>query len=345
VAATIVRSSPSLPGVLSRAQKAAAVLLAVGPDAASKVLAHLAEHEVEQVALEVAQLGQVPAEQLELVLREFHQEALAHQHLIAGGEQHARALLRRLHGQSEADDIVDRLLATVRVTPFSFLRYHEPQEVCQHLRDEHPQTIALVLAHLPNKFASQILAGLEADTQAEVALRVATMDRTSPEVVERVEAALQSRFGPSRRHSPQEHGGVRELASMLNFADRSTERAILGSLEALTPELADEVRALMFVFEDIVTLDDRTLQEVLRQVDLKRLAIAMKGVREDVGGAVLRNLSERARETLTEEIELLGPTRLKDVEAAQTEVVRLIRKVEEAGTIVINRGGEGDLVE
>jgi flagellar motor switch protein FliG len=337
--------SDNLPATLSKSQKAAAVLLSVGPDVASSVLQYLPEHEVEKVALEIATLGDVAPTDMEGVLQEFKQEAIAHAHLISGGERQARDLLRQWCGD-EADEIVDRLLATVRTTPFHFLRLHEPHEVCQHLRDEHPQTIALVLAHLPTKFAAQILAGFDAEVQGEIALRVATMDRTSPEVVERVEAALHHRFGPSaRRNARTEQGGVRELASMLNNADRATERAILSSLEAVTPELAEEVRALMFVFEDIVTLDDRTLQEVLRQVDPKRLALAMKGVRQDVNGVILRNLSERAREALVEEIELLGPSRIRDVEAAQSEVVRLIRRLEEAGTVIINRGGDGELVE
>ena len=330
---------------LSRAQKAAAVLLAVGPESAAKVLAHLTEHEVEQVALEIATLGQIAPDQMQGVLNEFIGEAIAHQHLVNGGEQQARELLRRLRGR-EGDEIVDRLLATVHVSPFNFLRLHEPNDVIVHVRDEHPQTIALILAHVPTKFSAAVLAGLEPEMQAEVALRVATMERTDPAVVSQVEAALEERLGGNRRRGDEgaERGGVKELAAMLNNADRGTERAILASLETNDAELAEEVRALMFVFEDIVTLDDRAIQEVLRLVDARQLAVALKGVRKDVEECVVRNLSERAQQALTEEVQMLGPVRTKDVEAAQTEVVRQVRKLEDEGTIVISRG-DGDFIE
>jgi flagellar motor switch protein FliG len=331
-------------GALRRAQKAAAVLLAVGPEAAAGVLAHFNEVEVESLALEVATLGQLQPEIVTAVLEEFHTEAVAQAELISGGEDHARTLLRQWRG-SEGDEIVDRLLANVRTAPFSFLRYREPTELVQHLADEHPQTVALILAHLPAKFSAAVLAGLEPDFQADVALRIATMDSTSPEVVARVEAALQARLGEATRGDRSERGGVAELAAMLNNSDRGTERAILGMLEVSDPELAEEVRGLMFVFEDITTLDDRAVQEVLRGVEGRTLALALKGVRPDVKDTVLRNLSERARETLREDSELLGPVRLADVEAAQSEIVRCIRKLEEAGTIVISRGNDGDFVE
>lgn len=329
---------------LTRAQKAAAVLLAVGPTVSAGVLKHLNEAEVEQVALEVATLGNIGGPELQEILEEFQGEAIAHQHLVSGGERHAREMLRRLRG-ADGDEIVDRLLATVQAAPFNFLRVHEPAEVVRHLRDEHPQTLALILAHLPAKFASQVLAGLDPQVQAEVAMRVATLDRTSPDVVARVEAALRERLGALQRGGMEERGGVKELAALLNHADRGTERAILGSLEATDPELAEEVRTLMFVFEDIVSLDDRAVQEILRQVDLKQLALALKGIPAGVAETVQRNLSERARETLTEELELLGPARVRDVEEAQTEIVRVIRRLDEEGAIVIGRSNDGDFIE
>jgi len=340
--ATIAQQGPVRQ--LSRSQKAAAVLLAVGPETAAKVLRHLSDSEVEQVALEIATLGQIAPEQMQSVLNEFVEEAVAHSHLINGGEQQAREVLRRLRGR-EGDEIVDRLLATVHVTPFAFLRQHEPNEVIVHLRDEHPQTIALILAHVPTKFSSQVLAGLEPELQAEVALRIAMMERTDPAVVAQVEEALQQRLGGTyHRDDRDERGGVRELAAMLNNSDRGTERAILAALEESDPELAEEVRSLMFVFEDIVTLDDRAIQEVLRTVDARQLAVALKGVKTDVHEAVVRNLSERAQQTLAEEIQMLGPVRTKDVEAAQTEIVRQVRRLEDEGTIIINRG-DGDFIE
>lgn len=332
------------PGTLTRSQKAAAVLLSVGPESASKVLEHLSQSEVEQITLEIATLGDVQSERLEGILKEFYEEAVAHQHLVSGGERNARELLRALRG-ADGDDIVDRLLATVQTSPFQFLRLHEPAEVTQQLRDEHPQTIALVIAHLPTKFGAQVLAGLDPDVQTDVAYRLATLERTSPEVVERVETALRDRLGAiARAPDTDERGGVRELASLLNHSDRATERSILGTLENEDPELAEEVRALMFVFEDLTTLDDRSIQEVLRQIETKVLATALKGVSGEVRATIERNLSERAGQSLREEIEYMGPTRLRDVEDAQTEVVRQIRRLEEEGVIVITRG-DGEFVE
>lgn len=330
---------------LSRAQQAAAVVLAVGPENANGVLDRMPEADVERIALEIATLGDVHPEQMTHILESFHTEALAHQQLIQGGEDHARELLRTWRGD-DGDDIIDRLLATVRTTPFHFLRMHPPTEIVQQLREEHPQTVALVLAHLPTRLGSQILGGLEPSQQGEVALRVATMEGTAPEVVARVEDALEARLG-SRSAGAGTHRkghGPRDLANMLNNTDRGTERAILGSLESTDPELAEEVRSLMFVFEDITTLDDRAMQEVLRQVDPARLALALKGVGEDVTDVVSRNLSERAREALTEEVDLLGPARVRDVEAAQSEIVRTIRQMEESGQIVIQRGEEEALI-
>jgi flagellar motor switch protein FliG len=344
VSALLSPSGAGAPAVaLTGAQRAAAVLLAIGNDASAKVLAHLGPTEVEELALEIATLGPVPAEQMERILTEFHAEAVAHQTLVAGGEMQAREMLRAIHG-NRADEIVDRLLATVQTQPFHFLRMHDPAVVAQHLRDEHPQTVALILAHLPAKFAAAILSGLAPEVQGEVARRVATLDPTARETVERIEQALKERFGGVARHDSR-HGGVADLAALLNQVDRSVERAILGSLEETNPELADEVRALMFVFEDIVLLDDRAVQEVLRQVDTAKLALALKGVPAEVQACIERNLSERGRESLAEEVELLGAVRVRDVETAQTEVVRRIRALEADGTIVINRGGEGEFVE
>lgn len=336
--------SVGAPPQFTRSQKAAAVLLSVGPEAAAKVLAHLSDAEIEQVTLEIATLGNLSGEQLRPVLQEFYDEASVHQHLVSGGESHARKMLRKLRG-TEGDEIVDRVLATLQTTPFHFLLQHEPSEIVPHLRDEHPQTVALILAHLDPKFAARILEDLDAGVQSDVSLRIALLDRTSPDVIRRVEEALQERLGALADAGDSEQGGVADLASMLNQADRHTEQTILSRLEEHDPELVEQVRALMFVFEDIVTLDDRAVQEVLRQVDMKQVALALKGVADEVRATVERNLSGRARETLQEEIELLGPVRIREVEEAQTEVVRHIRQLEEDGAIVINRGGEGEFIE
>lgn len=326
---------------LARPQKAAAVMLSLPKDKAAKIMQHLSELEVEQLTLEIATLRRIPPAELQAVMEEFHAEAVASQYLVSGGVEHARDILRQIHG-SQADDIVDRLLASVRTTPFHFLQMHEPAEVLQHLRDENPQSLALILAHLPTRFASQLLSGFPPHLQGVVARRVATLGSISPDVVMKVERALQRRFGDVRRRSNIGAGGVRELASLLNQSDRATEKAILGSLEAEDPALAEEVRALMFVFEDIVMLDDRQVQELLRMVDSKQLALAIKGVPEEVEQHITGNLSERGRIALEEEADLLGPTPKKDVEEAQTAIVQTIRQLEEDGTIVINRGGDGE---
>ena len=334
--------NPGTSLVMNRSQKAAAVLLSVGPERASKVLAHLDEEEVEQLTVEIATLGNVPAQQLENILTEFRAEAEAHQHLISGGEKHARELMRRIHG-SNADEIVDRLLATTHAQPFHFVRLHEPAEVLQHLRDEHPQTVALVLAHLPARLGATLLAGLEPQIQTSVATRLATLERADPAVVKRVEEALKVRLGEVRRRSGR-RDGVKELADLLNQTDRSTERIILAELEAKDPALAERVRALMFVFEDLITLDDRSLQEVLRQIEPARLAIAFKGIATDLRDALEKNLSERARTTIAEEMDLMGAIRLSEVEEAQSEIVRVVHELEKEGLITMARGGEEQFV-
>lgn len=328
----------------TRAQKAAAVLLALGPEQAASIMSHLNETEVEQVTLEIATLGQLAADETHDILSEFRDEARAAEYLVSGGVEHARSILRLMHGDA-GDDIVDRLLASFRTTPFHFLQVHDPAEVMQQLREENPQTLAVILSHLPSRFGAQVLQGLDPELQGEVARRVAELGSMSPEVVAQVEQSLQRRFGDVRRRGNSARGGIKELATLLNSSDRGTERAIMGALEIHDPELAERVRALMFIFEDIVTLDDRTIQEIMRQVDLKRLAYAMKGVQPAVRDKVFANLSERAAETLAEEIDLLGPQPLREVEAAQTEIVARIRSLEEEGAITTSRGGEGGLVE
>ena len=327
---------------LNRAQKAAAVMLAVGSDRASGVLAHLEEEEVEQIALEIATLGDVSANQMESILEEFQAEAEAHSQLIRGSEKHAREIMRRIHGE-EGDELVDRMLATTQAAPFHFVRLHEPAEVLQHLRDEHPQTIALVLAHLPARLGAHLLSGMAASVQVEVAERLATLERADPEVVSRVEAALKDRLGEVRRRSGR-RDGVQELADLLNQSERSTERAIIAELEAKDPALAEKVRALMFVFEDLISLDDRSLQEVLRQIEPARLAVAFKGIAADLRDALERNLSERARTTVAEEMDLMGSVRVSEVEEAQSEIVRTVHQLEQEGLITVARGAEEQFV-
>lgn len=323
---------------LTPTQMAAAVMLAVGPERAAAVLSHLDEELIEQITVEIATLGDISAAELDEILERFQAEALAQQELISGSESHARDLLRRVHGDA-ADEIVDRLLASTQAAPFHFLRVHDPGEVLQHLREEHPQTVALVLSHLPARLGAQLLSGFDPDVQVEVSTRLATLGRTDPAVIAQVEQALRGRLGEVRRRADQ-RDGVQDLANVLNQADRQTERSILGRLEELDAELAERVRALMFLFEDIVHLDDRSLQELLRHVDVQRLALALKGTNSEVQDIVERNLSSRVRTMLDEETDLLGPVRVREVEEAQAEIVRLVHDLEREGVIVLGRGEE-----
>lgn len=330
---------------LSPRQKAAAVILAIGPERAAKILSYLTDAEVEVIAAEVAALHSLPMEALDKVVAELHEEALARQYMMEGGLDYAREMLVKWKG-ARGEEILDRLLHSSQGSPFDFLVDVEPDQLGQFVQGEHPQTIALLLSYLPASYSSRVLAGLPTEMCGEVAVRIASMDKISPEVIRRVEASVRDRLG--NIGSPAEmtqRGGVKELANILNMSDRSTERSILATLGEHNPAVAEGVRALMFLFEDIVTLGERDIQEVLRTLEPRTLALAMKGVRGDVREAVLRNLSDRARETLVEEIEVLGAVRLKEVEMAQTEVVAQIRRLDEEGKITMRREADGGLIE
>jgi flagellar motor switch protein FliG len=310
------------------------------------VLSQLRENEVEELVAEIVRLQAVDSQTADAVIDEFHELVSARRFVSQGGMGYARELLENGLGVERAGEILGRLEAAITELPFQFLRRADPRQLLSFVQDEHPQTIALVLAHLSSDQASGVLSGLSPELQADVAHRVAVMDRISPELVRRVEAILERRM--SSILAPSEStavGGIQPLIDIINRADRSTERLILESLESLDPELAEEVRSRMFMFEDIVNLDDRSVQTVLRQVETNDLATALKGVRDDVRDKVMRNLSERAAETLAEEIELLGPVRLRQVEEAQAKVVQVIRTLEESGQVVIRRGGDDEFID
>ena len=326
---------------LCGAQKAAVFIMQMDRQRAAKVLRSMRESEVAEITAEIARLRQVSGEDADAVLAEFIAMADARGHGAMGGLEAARALLEETLGAEKAAEIFDRLAATVTEAPFQFLRKADPRQVLSFIQDEHPQTISLVLAYMPSDTAAMVLSGLPEDLQRTVAYRLARMDRTSPETIDQVEEVLQRRF--SAVLQPMETtvtGGVQSLVDILNRSDRTTERLILEGLERDDEELADEVRQKMFVFEDIVTLDDKAVQLILRQVDGKELAVALKGVREDVRQKILRNMSERASTNLIEEIDMLGAVRLKNVEEAQGAVVRVIRALEESGQIVLSRSAD-----
>jgi flagellar motor switch protein FliG len=333
-------ATPPAPAI-SGAQKAAVLLLQIGKDRCAKVLRALKESEVEEIMAEVARMEAVGVDVAEGVLNEFRDMAAAQRFVTQGGIGFARELLESSLGTGKAKEILDRLTAGMVDVPFEFLRRADPRQVLTYLQDEHPQTVALVLAHMHAEHAAMVLSGLPDDLQADVAHRVATMDQTSPEVIARVEAVLERKLASLLQAGDfAAAGGVQPLVDILNRSDRATERLILEGLEGRNAELAEEVRSRMFVFEDITTLDDRSVQLVLREVDGNELAVALKGVREDVREKITKNMSERAATILLEEIDVLGPVRIKTVEEAQANIVRVVRSLEEAGQIVLSRGGD-----
>jgi flagellar motor switch protein FliG len=325
--------------------KAALLLVQLGREHSAKVMAQLKQSEIEELTAEIMRLERIEPAASDEVLTEFHELARARQHTGAGGLAFAREMLHASLGPERAQDVIERLTASLVDQPFSFLHRADPRQLLSFLADEHPQTIALVLAHLPAPKASQILSGLGADLQANVAHRIAVMDRTTPEIVRQLESMLERKLASVLQPSDVSTvGGVQPLVDMINRADRTTERLILEGLDARSPELAELVRSKMFMFEDIVVLDDRAVQLVLRQVESADLANALKGVRDDVRDKVMRNMSERAAENLTDEIDLLGAVRLRTVEEAQAKVVQAIRALEVSGQIVVRRGEDDEFV-
>ena len=328
-------------GVSTGIQKAAVFLLQIGKERSAKVLRSMKETEVEAIMTEIARLEAIDEHTAEAVLEEFRGLAQAQRFVNQGGLFFAQDLLESSLGSTKAKEILGRLRGGMVEVPFEFLRRADPRQVLTYLQDEHPQTVALVLAHMHADHAALVLSGLPDELQADVAHRIATMDQTSPEVIARVEAVLQRKLASLLQAGDlAAAGGVQPLVDILNRSDRATERLILEGLENRNPELAEAVRGMMFVFEDIVTLDDRSVQLVLREIDSKDLAIALKGVRQDVRDMITRNMSERAATILLEEIDVLGPVRIKTVEEAQARIVRSIRALEEAGQIVLSRGGD-----
>jgi flagellar motor switch protein FliG len=332
---------PEMPGL----RKAAVFLAQMSREEAGVILAQLRPREVESITRELMRLGSVEPEDVDEVLEEFHDLMTAQRFVGRGGVEFARDILAAGLGEDKAGDILSRLNVVYTEVPFASLRNADVRQLVTFLKDEHPQVIALVLAHLSAAQSAEVLSGFPPDQQAEVAHRIATMDRTSPEMVRLVEEELQRRMGSILANQDMSTvGGVETLVEIINRSPRPTERSILEWLDGADPELAEQVRSQMFVFEDIVTIDDRSLQLVLREVESNELATALKGVRPDVRDKIQRNLSERAAENLAEEIELLGPVRTRTVEEAQAKVVAVIRTLEEQGVLTISRGGDDDFV-
>ncbi|MBP7602747.1 MAG: flagellar motor switch protein FliG [Spirochaetes bacterium] len=329
---------------LTGRQKAAIFLVSLGSDVSSEIFKHLREDEIEQLTFEIARLDKIEPEDKDKVLMEFQEMMMAQDFIASGGIDYAREVLERALGTQKAIDIVNRLTSSLQVRPFDFIRRTDPSHLLNFIQGEHPQTIALILAYLDAAKAAQILSGLSHQIQADVAKRIATMDRTSPDVLREVERVLERKLSTLASEDYTSAGGIDAIVEVLNQVDRGTEKIIIEALEEEDPELAEEIKKRMFVFEDIVLLDDRSIQKVLREVDTQDLAKALKGVDTEVQEKIFRNMSKRASSLLREDMDFMGPIRLRDVEESQQKIVNIIRKLEEAGDIIVARAGEEELV-
>ena len=328
----------------SGVQKAAILLIALGPEKSATIFKHLKEDEIEELTLEIANTRSVDPQTKEAVLNEFYQVCLAQQYIAEGGIGYAKELLEKALGDDRAQDVISRLTASLQVRPFEFVRKTDPSQLLIFIQDEHPQTIAMILSYLSPTQASLVLGALPLEKQSDVARRIATMDRTSPDVIKEVERVLERKLASLVNQDYTIVGGVDAIVAILNSVDRGTEKHIMETLEIEEPELADEIRKKMFVFEDILLLNDRAIQRVLRDVENSDLAVALKSTNEEVQNVIFKNLSTRLAAMIKEDIEFMGPVRMKDVEEAQQKIVGVIRKLEDAGEIVISRGGGDDIV-
>ncbi|MBV6494390.1 MAG: Flagellar motor switch protein FliG [Turneriella sp.] len=326
-------------------QKAAIFLLTVGPEVAADIMKRLSEADVDTITYEIARLDKIRPEDKEKVLQEFQELMMAQEFISRGGIEQARSILEKALGSQRATDIVNRLTSSLQVRPFDFVRRQDPSQLLNFIQNEHPQTIALILSYLDAPKAALIMRELPHEIQADVTRRIAKMDRTSPEVLREVERVLERKLSTISNEDYTMAGGVDVVVEVLNNVDRSTEKSIIEALEEEDPELAEEIKKKMFVFEDIVLLDDKAIQKVLRELDNQDLAKALKAVDTEVQEKIFRNMSKRASALLREDMEFMGPIRLKDVEEAQQKIVNIIRKLEEDGEIVVARAGEDELVQ
>mgnify|MGYP002746700147 FL=1 len=337
-------TSPGGEREMDGVEKEATLLITLGPEKSAKIFKHLKEEEIEQLTLEIANTSSVSPQTKEKVLSEFYEICLAQQYIAEGGIGYAKELLEKALGEEKAKDVIGKLTASLQVRPFEFIRKTDPSQLLNFIQDEHPQTIALILSYLPASQASMVVSSLPPEKQADVARRIAQMDRTSPDVIKQVEKVLERKLSSLVNQDYTIVGGVDAIVSILNSVDRGTEKHIMETLEVEEPELADEIRKKMFVFEDILSLDDRAIQRVLRDVDNSDLALALKGATEEVQNVILNNLSKRLAVMIKEDMEYMGPVRMKDVEDAQQKIVNIIRKLEDSAEIVISRGGGDEII-
>lgn len=336
---------PERASELEGTTKAAILLVAVGMDNASSVLKEMSPDAVEEVTRELASLGRVPPELQNAVVREFYDLSLASDLMAEGNLEFAKTVLLNSMDPKQAERMLSQIQTQVQKTPFSFLQRAESENLLTFIQDEHPQTIALIVCHLPHHKAAEILVGLPMQKQIEVIKRIANMEQTNPEVIREVERGLESRLANMLMQSMEKAGGIPTVAEVLNLADRATEKAIMEGLEAEDPDLVEEIRRLMFVFEDIMLVNDKGIQSVLKEVDNDELALALKTASPELQAKIFANMSQRAAEAIKEDMEYMGPVRVSDVEAAQQRIVDVVRRLEESGDLIIQgRGGETELV-
>ena len=329
---------------LNGVRKAAILLLTLSQDEAAAVMTRLTRDQIEEVSREIASLGEIASTARNTVFKEFYGLALASNYVSEGGLEYAKALLKKSMPEADADKMIKQVTQQVATTPFAFLQKAESENLLTFIQDEHPQTIALILAHLNPVKASEILVGLPAAKQVEVVKRIANMEQTNPEVIKEVERGLEYRLSDIVSQTFEKAGGVESVAEMLNLADRSTEKGIMEGLEAEDPELVENIRRLMFVFEDVLMVNDKGIQSVLKEVDNSDLALALKTASEDLKAKILKNMSERAAQMIAEEMQYMGPVRVSDVESAQQKIVDIVRRLEDSGEIVIGGRGGAEMI-
>lgn len=332
-------------GKLSGRQKASIFMISLGPEKSAQIMKYLSEEEIEQLTLEIASIRTIENDELENVSKEFSELYMASHYIAQGGIDYAKEVLEKALGNEKAIEIIGHLSSNLQIKPFDFIRKTDPSQVLNFIQGEHPQTIALIMSYLEPEQAAAILSSLPSERQTEVARRIAIMDSTSPEIIREVENTLEKKISSLGAQDYTSAGGINSIVEILNYVDRSTEKTILETLEVQDPVLSEEIKKLMFVFEDIIKMDDRSIQLVLREVESKDLALALKGSNEEVQEKIKKNMSQRAAEMLEEEMVFLGPVRLRDVEEAQQQIVNVIRRLEDSGEIIISRGGGDEIVE
>lgn len=340
--ATIEESGAPARLKISPRRKAAIMTIALGPQLSAEVFRHMAQEEIDELVLEIAALDKVSPEEKLQVMEEFYESSVAQEFVAQGGIGFAKDVLERALGDQKAVEIMGRLSTYIRVSPFEFLRKIDPMQIYNFLQHEHPQTVALIMAYLPADSAATVLGMMPQDQQSEVAMRIALMDRTAPEVVREVEQVMERKLSSLINQDLAAAGGVKPLVDILNFVDRQTEGNILQTFDERDAELADEVRKLMFVFEDLMLLDDKAIQQLLKEVEMKDVALALKGSNEDVKAKIFGNMSTRAAQMLQEDMEFMGPVKRRAIEEAQGRIVAIVRRLEETGKIEISRGAGTD---